>query len=111
VCGLSSSADFAVDHVQVVEAHLAWAAWAVELDIVSADRLRPPAAQDPAAGPHAVTALVTLLHALKRAADPAALADGCLVPGAERTLRHVTLTVLSFQKQVHGLECGLVTCL
>lgn len=101
--GLSSFTVFENGHVQVVEAHLAWAAWAVELDIISADHLQPPAAQDPAAGSHAVTALNTLLHALKRAADAAALADGCLVPGAERTLRHVTLTVLSFQKQVHGL--------
>ena len=101
---MSSSTDFAIDHVQVVEAHLAWAAWAVELDVISADSLQPPAAQDPAARPHAVTALVALLHALKRAADAAALVDGCLVPGADRTLRHVTLTVLSFLKQVHGLD-------
>lgn len=87
--------------MQRLEASLGWACWALDLCVISTPQLHSAEdskAPPPGVGTHAVAALCSFFEAVHSAAGQPG--GACIVPGSERTLRRVTLTVLDFQRQV-----------
>jgi len=93
---------------QHLEAPLAWAAWAVDHGVVTAEQLVPPrdaastsaTSTNSAAGAHAAPALLAFLEAAAAAREGKGFDRGCVAPGAERSTRHLTLAAIEFHRRV-----------
>lgn len=90
--------------LQHLEAHLAWARWVLEHGILTPAAFAPPAASaaapGQAAGMPVTLGLLGFLEAIQRSAEADTSGCACVMPGAERALRHAVLAAVEFQQQV-----------